>query len=119
MKSKFALMTVLWLAIGGTVLASARPEPPIIADPPTLDEAEARLQRLEFLVNQQQLQIQSLGNENETLRSNLANMVAINDYVTLASVHGRPTVRFNAVNVHVVNGEGMHVQWAGQHPDRL
>src|SRR5690554_3076139 len=83
MKSKFALMTVLWLAIGGTVMATARPEPPTIGYPPTPDETEARLQRLELLVNQQQLQIQSLGNENQTLRSNLANMVAINDYVTL------------------------------------
>lgn len=106
MKSKFALMAVLWLAIGGTVVATARPETPIIKIPPTLDETEARLQRLESLVNQQQVQIQSLRSENQTLRSDLANMVAINDYVTLTSVHGRPTVRFKAVNVQVVNGAG-------------
>ena len=107
MNSRFALTTVLWLAIGGTAAATAWRGPPVlIPAPPAPDRTEARLRSLEQLVGQQQLQIQSLHSENQTLRSDLANMLAINDYVTLASVHGRPTVRFNAVNVQVVNGLG-------------
>lgn len=79
MKRKFALMTVLWLAIGGTAMA-ARPGPPGIGFPPTQAETEARLQKLESLVDQLQQRVQSLGSENQILRSNLANMLAINDY---------------------------------------
>ena len=105
MKRKFALMTVLWLGIGGTAMAIRAPD---IELPPTETEMEARLQNLESLVDQLQQRVQSLGSENQILRSNLANMLAINDYVTLESVHGRPTVQFKAVNVQVINGAGFH-----------
>lgn len=103
MKSKFALMTVLWLGIGGTAMAIRAPG---IELPPTETEMEERLQNLELLVDQLRLRVQSMGNENLVLRSNLDNMLAINDYVSLESVHGRPTVQFKAVNVQLINGAG-------------
>jgi len=107
MNSRFALTTVLWLAIAGAAAATARPGPPIlIPDPPVPDGIEVRLRSLERLVGQQQVQIQSLQSQNQALRSDLANMVEINDHVELAWVHGRPTVQFRAVNLQVVNGAG-------------
>lgn len=105
MNSRFAVTIVLWLAIGGAATATARPVPPL-PDPRIPDEMEARLQDLERQVGQQQLQIDSLRTENQALRSDLANVVAINDYVALTWVHGRPTVQFQAVNLQVVNGAG-------------
>lgn len=107
MTSRFALTAVLWLTIGGTVAATAWQGPPNrIPIEPTPDDTETRLQNLEWLVSQQQAQIQSLQNQNFALRSDLANMVEINNYVHLAWVHGQPTVRFEAVNLQVVNGAG-------------
>lgn len=106
MNHRFALTTVLWLSIAGTA-AAARPGPPIISpDPPAPDGTELRLRSLERQVGQQQVQIQSLQTQNQALRSELVNMLAINDHVRLAWVHGRPTVRFEAVNLQVVNGAG-------------
>lgn len=97
MNSKIALTAVLWLAMAGAALTAALPKAPINEYP--IDDTEARLQRLEMLVTKQQTVIQNL-------RSDLANMVAINDFVTLETVHGRRTVRFNSVNLQVVNGTG-------------
>lgn len=103
MNSKIALTAALWLAMAGTAVATALPETPTLKYPSfpeyPIDDTEARLQHLEMLVTKQQLVIQSL-------RNDLSNMVAINDYVTLETVHGRPTVRFNAINLQVVNGTG-------------
>jgi len=106
MNRRLVLTTVLWLAIAGTA-AAARPGPPIlIPDPPAPDGTELRLRSLERLVGQQQVQIQSLQTQNQALRTDLANMVAINDHVRLTWVHGRPTVQFHAVNLQVLNGAG-------------
>ena len=111
MKGKFALVATLWLAMGGIVVASALPEKPIPKYPqlpsyPPLDATELRLQKLEALVARQQVELQALHAQNQALRADLANVASINDFVSLTTVHGRPTVRFSSVNLQVVNGAG-------------
>ena len=107
MTNRFVLATVLWLAIAGTASATSwRGPPALLPDPPTPDAIEQRLSALEDLAVQQQLQIQSLQAQNQALRSDLASMIEINDYVFLNHVDGRPTILFHGVNLQVVNGAG-------------
>ena len=89
MKGKFTMIAVLLLGIGGTAMAETRiARYPQLPSYPPLDETEVRLQQLEQMVKSLQSQTNSLRIENQTLRSDLSNMVAINDYMTLESVHG-------------------------------
>lgn len=102
MKGKLALTVGLWIAMGGPCLATARAELPQY---PTLEEPD-ELQVIQQRLDAQEAEIASIRAENQRLRTELANVAAIDDYVSLVSVHGRPTVRFSEVNVQVVNGTG-------------
>lgn len=108
MKGTIALAAALVVVLGGLGLghATARPDPkqpPVIIGEETVEE---RLDRMQRQINAQQLQITAVRNQNETLRAQVSNLIAINQHVSMVSLHGRPTVRFTGVNVQVVNGSG-------------
>ena len=85
--------------------ATARPDPkhPEIGGGETVEE---RLDRLQRQVNAQQSEIAAVRSQNNVLRAQVSNLIAINQHVSMVQLHGRPTVRFNGVNVQVVNGTG-------------
>src|SRR5690554_4636934 len=108
MKGTIALAAALVVVLGGLGLghATARldpKQPPVIIGEETVEE---RLDRMQRQINAQQLQITAVRNQNETLRAQVSNLIAINQHVSMVSLHGRPTVRFTGVNVQVVNGLG-------------
>jgi len=102
MKGKIVLAGGLLVAFVGSSHAAARPE---VKYPP-VDDVAYRLAKLELRVDLQAQEIASIRAQNQQLRLALSNVLAINDHVALVDVHGRPTVRFSAVNLQVVNGEG-------------
>lgn len=108
MKGTIALAAALVVVLGGLGLghATARfdPKPPIIIGDD--DSVEARLDRMQRQIDAQQLEITTLRNRHDTLRAQVSNLIAINQHVSMVSLHGRPTVRFSGVNVQVVNGVG-------------
>lgn len=109
MKGSIAFAAALVVVLGGLGLglghAAARfdPRPPIIVDD---DSVEARLDRMQRRLDAQELEIAAVRNQNTTLRAQVSNLIAINQHVSMVSLHGRPTVRFSGVNVQVVNGSG-------------
>ena len=107
MKGTIALAAALLVVLGAIGLghATARPDPkhPEIGGGETVEE---RLDRLQRQVNAQQSEIAAVRSQNNVLRAQVSNLIAINPHVSMVQLHGRPTVRFNGVNVQVVNGTG-------------
>src|SRR5690606_16367098 len=67
---------------------------------------ETRLRKIEQQIRSLQAETVNLRFENQRLRAEAHNLLAINEHVSLVELHGYPTVRFSAVNLQVVNGTG-------------
>ena len=107
MKGRIALAVAVLVLLGAIGLghATARPDPkrPEIGGGETVEE---RLDRMQRQINAQQSEISAVRSQNSVLRAQLSNLIALNQHVSMVQLHGRPTVRFNGVNVQVVNGTG-------------
>lgn len=107
MKRNIALVAALLVVLGGLGLghATARPDPrhPEIGGGETVEE---RLDRMQRQINAQQSEIAAVRTQNNVLRAQVTNLIAVNQHVSMVELHGRPTVRFSGVNVQVVNGTG-------------
>lgn len=100
-RMRIAVTAVLWIALGGTALA-ARPT----QDQEVALDLMAQLEAMQSRMDRQDLEIEAVRTANQRLHAQLVNLIPLNDYVSLETVHDRPTVRFSAVNLQVVNGTG-------------
>jgi len=69
-------------------------------------EVNANFIAVKTAVDGNQAQITALNARIAVLEAKLTNVVALNDYLSLQTVNGHPTVRVSAANLQVVNGEG-------------
>lgn len=69
-------------------------------------EVNGNFTAVKMAVDDNQAQIIALRTELAELKAKLSNVTAVNDYLSLQTVNGQPTVRVTAANFQVVNGMG-------------
>ncbi len=105
MKRKMAVIAVLWIVMAGTAMAASPHRQPEFKRDPPVDVMDL-LREMQSRINQQDREIDRISTANLRLRAQLVNLIPLNDYLSLEVVNDRPTVRFSAVNLQVVNGTG-------------
>ena len=74
--------------------------------PARASEVNGNFTAVKTAVDDNQAQIIALRTELAELKAKLTNVTAVNDYLSLQTVNGQPTVRVSAANFQVVNGTG-------------
>jgi hypothetical protein len=74
--------------------------------PAKASEVNGNFTAVKTAVDDNQAQIIALRAELADLKTKLTNVTALNDYLSLQTVNGYPTVRVSAANLQVVNGQG-------------
>jgi trimeric autotransporter adhesin len=74
--------------------------------PAKASEVNGNFTVVKTAVDDNQAQITALNARIAALEAKLTNVVALNDYLSLQTVNGYPTVRVSAANLQVVNGQG-------------
>jgi len=74
--------------------------------PAKASEVNSNFTAVKTAVDDNQAQIIALRTELAELKAKLTNVTAVNDYLSLQTVNGQPTVRVSAANFQVVNGRG-------------
>lgn len=74
--------------------------------PAAANEVNGNFTEVADSVNDNDTRIEELEAELSALQAQLGNLLALNDYLSLQTVHGTATVRITAANLQVVNGVG-------------
>lgn len=102
MKALIVITLFVFGVISGTAQAiRPDPRPPVVTD-----DLEMRLRGMERKIRALESEASVMRSENQRLRTDVSNLVSINQYVSLMNLHGRPTIRLSAVNLQLVNGTG-------------
>jgi len=72
--------------------------------PAKAGEVNANFTAVKTAVDDNQAQIAALRAEVNALKAQLTNITSLNNYISLQTVNGQPTVRVSAANLQIVNG---------------
>lgn len=105
-----AILATLLLALLASVMAGADPVEDLTSftagTPALASEVNANFTEVAESVNDNDARLMELQNRIATLETQLSNLVALNDFLSLETVNGQPTIRVTAANLQLVNGLG-------------